>query len=158
MTRRHWYLFALWLPLIVLSIVSIGEALLATFWWHQMSRATGYLILAGMMGGIQYLLFAGFITWKFHGMSSDFLAKLSMVLPLMFFPVCFFGLWVFFQSAELSANKEDYYTDVTVQDSIMAASVKLGVYFVAGCYFYVACVHILGWVLEQLRLIRADAA
>lgn len=154
MTRRHWYLFTLWLPLIVLSIVSIGEALLTTFWWHQMSRATGYLILAGMMGGIQYLLFAGWVTWKFIAMPADFLAKLSMVLPLMFFPICFVGLWVFFQFAEASANAEHYYTDITVQDSIMAASVKLGVFGVAGCYLYVSGVHFLGWVLEQLRLMR----
>lgn len=156
MTRAHLFLFGLWLPLMVIAIVSIGEALLKQLWWHEMSRATGYLLLGGMMGGIQYLLFAAVVTLKFHRMDADFLARLSWVMPIMFFPICFVGLWVFFQLAELAANREQYFTAQTIQDSILATSVRFAAYGVAGSYLYVACIHGLGKLLKWLGLMRED--
>lgn len=156
MTRPHLYLFGLWLPVLVLAIISVGEAILKNFWWHEMSRATGYFLLGGMMGGIQYLLFAAAVTWRFHRMETQFLSRISWVMPIMFFPVCFVGLFCFFQLAEVLANKDNYYTDQAQQQGILGASVRLGTITVACTYVYVACIHALGFLLEKCGLMRDE--
>lgn len=148
------YLYALWLPLVLIAVISIGEAILKNFWWHQMSRATGYFLLSGMMCGIQYLLFAAFATWRFHRMDARFLSRLSWVMPVMFFPLCFVGIWVFFQWAEMHANRAQYYTTQEEQDSILNSSIMLGTYCVFGSYLYVSIVHLVGWFLDKCGLME----
>lgn len=157
MNRENLYLFALWLPLIVLAIISIGEAYLKHFWWHQMSRATGYYLLGGMLVGIQYLLFAAMITWWFHKMPASFLRKLSWMLPVMFFPICFVGLWVFFQFAEMQANDLEYYTTDENQENILRTAIRLGVYSVIGSYAYVLAVHAFEGLLQVLGLLLPES-
>jgi hypothetical protein len=156
MSRKNLYLFALWLPLIVLAIVSIGEAYLQHYWWHQMSRATGYFLLGGILVGTQYLLFAALITWWFCHMRAGFLKNLSWMLPIMFFPICFCGLWVFFQFAEMQANDLAYYSTQENQDNILRMSIKLGVYSVICSYAYVFMVHMFEHSLQFFGLLLVE--
>lgn len=154
MTYRHLYVFALWLPLMLLVLISVGEAMLKQFGWHEMSSATGYFILSGVMGGIQYLLFAAAITWRFASMDEDFLRRVSWAMPMIFFPICFVGLWVFFQLAHKHAIQEQVLSVEHVQQDILAFCIRLGVYSVLGGYVYVGCTHGLAWALNKCGLME----
>lgn len=156
MTRRHLYLLSLWLPLMLLVVISISEAILKNFWWHQMSPALGYFLLSGMMGGLQYLLFAAGITWRFARMDIDFLNRMSWVLPIMFFPVCFMGLWVFFQLAEMQALRADIHNNERAQQDILAFCIRLGMYSVAGGYLYVGITHLLASLLIRAGFMQEE--
>ncbi|MBY0406349.1 MAG: hypothetical protein K2Q01_01555 [Rickettsiales bacterium] len=156
MTRRHLYVIALWLPLLLVVFVSVGETFLEKFWWHEMSSATGYFLLSGMMGGIQYLLFAAAITWRFAGMDEDFLTRISWVMPIMFFPLCIVGLWVFFQLADLSARHDPVYNLEHPKQDLLPFCLKLGMYCVGGCYAYVAAMHLLARTLWRYGILKDE--
>ena len=156
MTRRNLYVFALWFPLMLLVAISIGEALLKKAGWHQMSPAAGYLLLSGAMGGIQYLLFAAAITWRFARMDVDFLQRLSWVLPIMFFPLCILGLWVFFETS-LMHNRQALTADPKqVQQDMLAFCIRLGMYSGAAGYAYVAFTHALVRGLSSMGLLLEE--
>ncbi len=156
MKRRNLYLLALWLPLMLVVLISVGEASLEHFWWHSMSTATGYFLLSGMMGGIQYLLFAAAITWRFATMDVDFLTRISWVVPLMFFPICFVGLFIFFQLAEMHAHHEQALATERVQQDMLAFCIRLGMYSVLGGYVYVGIMHLLAGLLSRLDLLEEE--
>lgn len=153
MTRRHWYVLCLWFPLILLVVISLGEGILRRFWWHEMTYTSSYILLSGVIGGIQYLLFAAALTLGFAGKPRDVIYRMSWVLPLMFFPVCFVGLWMFQQHAEMHALAQAYITDRTQQD-ILGFCIRLSMYAVGVGYVYVAGSHGLIWLLSRFGLVK----
>ncbi len=154
MKLRRFYAFALWLPLILLVAVSIGEAALRQLMAHEMSAATGYVLLFGVMGGIQYLLFTAAVTWRFARMDEAFLKRISWVMPIMFFPVCIVGLWIFFEVALLHASQALTVSPERGQQDVLAFCIRLGMYAVLVGYAYVVCVHASARGLRHMGLLE----
>jgi hypothetical protein len=153
MKRKHFYLFALWLPLVSLVLISLGESLLRRYDWHY-SEMSVFVLLSGTMGAIQYLLFAAAVTWRFARVDAEFMKRLSWVMPVMFFPVCTIGLWIFLMAISINASSEQVRTHFVTADTIHSFCILFGMYTMMAAYLYVGMIHAIMFLLNKLQLLE----
>lgn len=153
MKRRHFYLFALWLPLVSLVFISLGESVLSHYSWHY-SDVSVFVLLAGTMGAIQYLLFAAAVTWRFARADTRFLRRLAWVMPIMFFPVCTVGLWLFLIALSVNASTEQVRLHFVTADTIHTFCILFGMYTMMAGYVYVCMIQAIQFGLTKMHLLE----
>lgn len=154
MTRRSWYLFSLWLPLllpIMLLLISLVFAMLPGQGENGMGWTFSiaiFLIFAAAFGGVQYIAFALCVAYWARGKEAWELSKVSWVLPVLFAPVCALGLFIYVVASNDSVKT--LYDAVRMVMGFSAVSILFG-------YFYVLLIHGLTWALARVGFIKDPA-
>lgn len=150
MTRRNFYIVALWLPLVWPVLISLGELFLRQFMWHQMSKLSGLILISGLFGGIQYLLFAAALSYYFARRDIGSVSRVVWALPAVFAPVCSLGLWLFFSMVTMRASRMQVRTADASAVDIVAVCVDVAIFALLAGYAYVLLIKSLLWLLERL--------
>jgi|GEM_PF-6729798 len=155
MTRRNFYIVALWLPLIWPVLISLVELFLHHFMWHQMSRLSGMILISGLFGGIQYLMFAAAISYYFARKDMTEARRVSWILPAAFAGVCSVGLWMFFSMLTMRASQTQVRTiDAAPPFDITGLCVDVAIFSLLVGYAYVMLIHALLYLLEKFEYLE----
>lgn len=116
--------------------------LLLPFGYHAV---LGFLMLAAMFGGPQYLLFAGFVLIVSRKFDAQQLRKIILLAPLLFVPLQLLGVvlqYFFVPGSGYSAS------------DIVGWCMFFFIYTIAIGYFYVALAWLLYWIFTTLNVVR----
>lgn len=155
MTLRHFYIVALWLPLLWPLLICIGELFLRQFMWHQMSQISGLILISGVFGGIQYLLFAAAISYYFANHDMDRVKRLTWILPGVFSIVCSIGLWLFFSMITMRASQTQVRaSDTATPFDLVDVCTDVALASVLAGYTYVVMIHLVRIALEHFEYLE----
>lgn len=155
MNYRNFYTVALWLPLAWPVLISIGEICLRQMMWHQMSKLSGLILLSGLFGGIQYLMFAAALSYYFSRRPIEGAKRLSWFLPLIFAPVCSLVLWMFFSMITMRASQIQVRAgEAATPFDMVSVSTDVAIFSVLAGYSYVILVHGVRLLLERWDYLR----
>ena len=148
---RNYYLFAIWLPFIVPSVI-IG---LDNIFLHSeiVNLLGGFLFSPLIFGGVQYLGFALWATYHYRKSSVEELKKFSLKAPLYFIPLCILGILIFYITIGWITTFR-YYSTENSAGSYLGISFFISLVVILYGYFYVALAHSLGFLLKKFNLIK----
>ncbi len=148
---RNYYLCGLWLPVIIPAAI-LGVDI---FLYNTIS-VLGYFLLASMfVGGIQYLFFALWATYRYHKSSTEELEKFILKSPVRFIPVCALGVLIFFMIGDIINYSSNY--ALFNLGSLLISSLGVSLFSVPYGYFYIGITYATGFLLKKLNLIKTDA-
>lgn len=153
MTRRGFYTMALWLPVSWPIIISFGEFFLHAFTWHQMSRVSGLILLSGLFGGLQYVLFAALISFRFAHKETDYVSRSVWYLPMVFAPICSAGLWCFLKVVSIQASHMRVRASEAAPVDIFAVTSNIFLFVMVIGYCYVVIIKSLLVLIERVGLV-----
>ncbi len=141
----QFYYVALWLPVIIplflwgLGIYPVDRK----FMGNTKFPVFLYLVLFGVL---QYIVFALWTLYKYRGVNTLMLGKISFTTPISFAP--FYGIG--FILAHMMANF------LLPSVDLIAMALVLSLLSIPVGYFYVVMVKILEWFLQKIGFIRKE--
>ncbi len=154
MTRRGFYTMGLWLPVSWPVIISLGEAFLHAFTWHQMSRVSGLILISGLFGGIQYVLFAALVSFRFAHKEMDAIDRSKWLMPMIFAPICSGGLWLFIKAISIKASQLQVRTAEIAPIDPMSVVWNIFIFVLAIGYCYLIVLHALLFILDKIGFLE----
>ncbi len=149
---RNYYLFALWLPLIVPAIIFI-------IYRHDTNTGIATNILpiffyaSVIFGGVQYLGFILWATYRYHKSSAEELEEFFYKAPVQFIPICASGILIFFIVVDLLKYHSLTSLVFSISSNIVPA-IMISALAVPYGYFYIALTHVLKFFLIEFYLIK----
>lgn len=155
MTRRGFYLFSLWLPLIVPLILYIFGML---FKWLQLwlkftppniegiiGDILVFILFSTLFGGVQYIIFGITVALWFKYKNARYIGRASWTLPLLFAPICVLGLWLVLGD---DRGTWDGYS------GILGIAVVFGKFSLIIGYVYVLLAHAFAFIFSRIGFIK----
>lgn len=153
MTRRGFYTMALWLPVTWPIIISFGEYFLHAFTWHQMSKVSGIILISGMFGGIQYVLFAAIISFRFARREADYVSRSVWYLPMVFAPICSAGLWLFLKMVTMQASHMRVRASEAAPIDLFSVTSNIFLFVLIIGYCYVLVIKSLLFIIDKIGFV-----
>jgi len=156
MTRRGFYTMALWLPVSWPIIFSFGEFFLHSFTWHQMSRVSGLVLLSGMFGGIQYILFAVLVSFRYARKETEQISRSVWFMPMVFAPICAAGLALFLKVASIQASRMRVRASEVAPIDLFSVTSNIFIFVLIISYTYVFIIKALIAMVERVGLLAIE--